>query len=375
MIDVLGLIAALLGVCFLFWLQKWLYMRFWNSHLNVEVAFSTAHAMEGERIYLYEEIRNEKLLPLPMVKVKFTTARELVFDEAEEGSVTDRYYRNDILSAMMYQRVKRKLPLICSHRGFYTIEDIDIVGSDLFLSEFYVSHLENHKSLMVYPKHLPLKQLEIPYRNIMGMILSKERLYQDPFEYSGIREYQSYDSMKMINWKATAKTGSMQVNVRDYTTNRLVRIILNLKSKFAYREKEMEEQCIRIASTLAEKLLADGVQVELVSNGRLCTTKENARVPQGARKDYSKKVDETLALIDTQLEMDSVTDFIKGKTENSDFVSILVSRENREELQEAVIEKQKKGESYYWIMPRYEEEEIQIKQELLALLSTYDMKR
>lgn len=371
----LGLIAALAGVGLLFWLQNWLYKNFWNKNLTVDISFSTNHAVEGDKIYLYEELRNEKILPLSIVKVKFTTAKELLFDELEEGSVTDKYYRNDILSAMMYQRVKRKIPLVCSHRGVYTIEDMDVIGSDLFLSEFYVFHMEKHSSVVVYPRHLPFGQLNIPYRNIMGMVLSNQRLYQDPFEFSGIREYQSYDSMKMVNWKATAKTGSLQVNVKDYTANRSVRIVLNIKSRFAYREKEMEEQCIRIAATLAEKLLAEGVQVELESNGRIGTTKETVRVPLGARKEYSKKIDETLALIDTNIETDSVIDFIEKKAQNEKAVCILISREGREEIQEAVRQKEKKGESCYWIMPQYEDEEIQIRKEIQAYVSPYFMKR
>lgn len=375
MVYVLSLIAALIGVCFLFWLQKWLYRKFWNNHLDVEVSFSVDYAVEGDLVYLYEEIRNEKILPLPMVKVKFTTAKELVFDELEEGSVTDKYYRNDILSTMMYQRVKRKLPIECSHRGFYTIEDIDIIGSDLFLSEFYAFHLAKCSSLIVCPKHLPLNQLQIPYQSIMGMVLSQQRIYQDPFEFAGIREYQSYDSMKMVNWKATAKTGNLQVNVKDYTANRSVKIILNLKSQFFYREKDMEEQCIRVASTLAAKLLADGVQVELESNGVLGTTKEHAKVPLGARKDYSRKIDEILALIDTNIEMDSVMELMKKKTQNKETVCVLISRESRAELQEIILQKQREGEGCYWIMPKYEEEEIQIKKEILPYFSAYDMKR
>ncbi len=371
----LGLVAALVGVCLLFWMQNWLYRKFWNKRLTIDIFFPISHAVEGDTVYLHEELRNEKILPLPMLKVKFTTAKELVFDEVEEGSVTDKYYRNDILSAMMYQKVRRKLPIICSHRGFYTVEDIDMIGSDLFLSEFYVFHLEKNSSLIVYPRHLPLKQLQIPYQNIMGMVLSQQRLYQDPFEFSGIREYQSYDSMKMVNWKATAKTGNLQVNVKDHTANRSVRIILNLKSRFAYREKDMEEQCIRIAATLAEKLLTEGVQVELESNGCFSITKENARVPLGARKDYSRKIDETLALIDTNIEMCSVIELMKKKSQNKEAVCILISRESREELQQTILQKQKEGENCYWIMPRYEEEEIPIKKELLPYFSTYDMER
>ena len=42
---------------------------------------------------------------------------------------------------------------------------------------------------------------------------------EDPFEYRGIREYQPYDDMRSVNWKATAKTGDLKVNQNTNINN------------------------------------------------------------------------------------------------------------------------------------------------------------
>jgi uncharacterized protein (DUF58 family) len=64
---------------------------------------------------------------------------------------------------------------------------------------------------------------------VNGVMQTKRQFLEDPFEYRGMREYQPYDDMKSINWKATAKTGDFKVNLHDFTTVRSVRIFLNLE--------------------------------------------------------------------------------------------------------------------------------------------------
>ena len=66
---------------------------------------------------LLERVENRKLLPLPMLKVKFQVSRNLRFSDEGDGAVTDKYYRNDILSLGPRQRVTRKIPLPLRSQG------------------------------------------------------------------------------------------------------------------------------------------------------------------------------------------------------------------------------------------------------------------
>ena len=82
--------------------------------------------MEGEECELCERVENRKLLPLPALKVKFQVSRELQFED-EEGvsSVTDQYYRNDVLSVRPFMRHVRRLRFRCKKRGYYWINGLE----------------------------------------------------------------------------------------------------------------------------------------------------------------------------------------------------------------------------------------------------------
>jgi len=64
--------------------------------------------------------------------------------------------------------------------------------------------------------------------------------------------------MKTINWKATARTGDLMVNIRNYTSLRAVRIFLNLADTGILKNEQLVELCISIAARFAGELLEQG---------------------------------------------------------------------------------------------------------------------
>ena len=106
------IIWIVFGAVFLFYLQKWIYGHYWEKDLSAELSFSRESAVEGEVCQLSERVENGKLLPLPMLKVKFQVSRKLRFSDEGDGAVTDKYYRNDILSLGPRQRVIRTIPFV-----------------------------------------------------------------------------------------------------------------------------------------------------------------------------------------------------------------------------------------------------------------------
>jgi len=121
-------ISAIIGALLLFLLQKYLYSQFWNKNLTLDLSFSDERAIEGEEMILFETVTNKKLLPLPILKVRFMTSKYLSFIDTTNSIVTDNYYRNDLLSIMMYQKLTRSLSFLCTHRGYYTINCLDVVS-------------------------------------------------------------------------------------------------------------------------------------------------------------------------------------------------------------------------------------------------------
>ena len=64
-----------------------------------------------------EVVENKKALPLPVLGVKFQVARALHFAKDPNAGVSDFYYRSDVFSVMMFQKITRSLPFLATKRG------------------------------------------------------------------------------------------------------------------------------------------------------------------------------------------------------------------------------------------------------------------
>lgn len=262
------LVLIIAGAAVVYMLFNYLYRRFWSVGLKADVSFSRKESVKGDTVNLVEVLTNNKILPLSMVRLKFQIDRKLKFvDDEQTTAVSDKCYKNDVFSMLFYQKITRTLPFVCSQRGFFTIESIDIVSANLFMNVSYVKTLPVYTELTVYPRLSDMSCLDIPFSKIMGECMSRRHLYEDPFEFRGIREYEPYDTMSSINWKATAKTGDLRVNVHNYTASQEVRIFLNLETETMWEDDIIKEECISITAGLCEKLIESGIAVSLVTNG------------------------------------------------------------------------------------------------------------
>jgi uncharacterized protein (DUF58 family) len=360
------IIAALIGAYLIYILERFLYRRFWKRNLEVELTLSDHKAVEGEQLILYETVRNQKLLPIPVLKVKFTTSRYLSFLDLRDTEVTDRNYRNDVISVMMYQKLTRSLPFLCSKRGFYTIDKLALVCSDLLLESELVTDYDLNVSLYVYPKPIDFAKFEIPFRSMLGTVLTKRFINEDPFEFKNIREYQSYDTMTKINWKASAKTGSLMVNVYDHTASQRIKILLNLEAETLLHYEELEEESIRLAAAFAERFIEQGIPTSVYTNGRDCVTKELLKVPAGSGSNHLRSIHETLARIDTSLPIPTFTDALWEELNeiNSDDYILLISFYQRKDLLEQLLRLSQDKVDFSWIVPVNTEVKLTVSGEL-----------
>ena len=293
----------LLGICLLGFLllilQKRVYERLWLKALNVQISFGQSHIFQGEKGELKEIIENKKRLPLTMLKVKFKTDRHLLFGNEKGSRTTDQYYRNDIFRIGGGERVTRTLQFKAGRRGYYTIEEINLVASDLFFLGQMVADKPVKTALYVYPKPWDSAGLRQSLIRLSGEMLSRRHLLEDPFEYRGIREYQPYDDMRSINWKATAKTGDLKVNQKNYTSLKSVRIFFNIQDDNVLRKEEAVEMSLRITATLCLIFLRQGMQVSCYGNGCDILTRQPVSISSRGGEGQMDAVYRALARVDT----------------------------------------------------------------------------
>lgn len=259
---------------FLVAIQMLIYKRFWAKNLHVQVYFRQDAIYEGQEGEVVEVIENRKRLPLPILKVKFQTSRNLGFLDDKGSKTTDQYYRNDIFQVGAGEKITRTIRFYGKKRGYYRINNIDLLASDLFfLMEDSINQTTN-QYMYVYPQVHQEEEFRLSLQKLNGEIIVKRHMLEDPFEYRGLREYQSFDDIRSVNWKATARTGDLKVNQKNYTAMQTIRIFLNLEDEGSWKKDNEIEKCLQIAMGIASFFLTQGIRVSCYVNGKDILTDE-----------------------------------------------------------------------------------------------------
>lgn len=356
-------LGALLGLVFVYFLQRFLYRNFWNRNMTAELKFSKSRAVQGEVVTLLESITNRKLLPVPMLHLRFKVSRDLQFEDSRQNDVTDYYNRNELFSLLMFQRVTRRLNFRCRKRGVYTIKTASLLGSGLLMSEEYLLEFPTDTELIVYPGSVNLNRFERMFETMMGNVSTHRFLHEDPFSFRGIRDYQPGDPMKSVNWKASAKAMDFKVNVLDFTTEQRVEVYLNLNRETLGMDNEVLEESIRLAKTFAARLAKMGMQTALYTNGLHYESHEVVCVETGSGDGFLELANEALAKIRLK---DSAFAKIESEFDAPDFCSmygeqcresgqehykIFISNYHHADFLELLESMVKQGQSISWVLP------------------------
>lgn len=311
-------IAIILLAALLYTVQRIVYMKLWAKNLEVDIHFEGKEIFEGERGRLVETITNGKRLPLPMIKCKFLTSRSLMFDNATVNQNTDNYYRNDVFTIGGRERLTRTIAFTAGKRGLYNIKSAELVGTDMFFTLETVLMKKVYDEIYVLPRPFNTSEFRNSLQWINGEIKSKAHLIEDPFEFRGIREYQPYDSMKSINWKATAKTGDLRVNMRDFTSQKVVRIFLNLEDQGIIKRTEAQEAAIKVAAGLVRSFTIEDMEFALYSNGVDILSGQPIKIKRSRGKVHEQEIYRALARIDLKAETEDMTKLFADTIEAGD---------------------------------------------------------
>lgn len=344
----IGLVAFLL-----FCVQQKLYKSRWNKNLTASISFQSHSIVEGEQGNLLEVIENRKRLPLTMIKVKFQTHRNLVFDNMEGSRTTDKYYRNDIFHIGGGEKITRTITFTGGKRGYYDIESMELIGYDLFLTTKMMQTFPVNKHIYVYPKPFDSKEFRLSLQQLNGEVLAKRHLLEDPFEYRGIREYQPFDDIRSINWKATAKTGDLKVTQKNYTALPTIRIFFNIEDNGVLKKDACVEACFQIVAGLAKYFLAQGVRVSCFGNGADLFTGDPVSIEASTGAGHLERIYRTLAQVDLEKRQLNFNKTFETKLlDNSEkTITCVVALNHYPEFTELMENFQNSGNEYLWFYP------------------------
>lgn len=251
-------------------------------------------AFLGEKIKVELEIKNTKWLPVPWLRIRESLPVQL--------SGPDSF--NRVLTLKSRAKENFEYTLDARKRGYYPIGPLVFSTGDLMGLGGSDLHNEGEiEYLTVYPKVVPLAQLNFPSHSPMGTLRHTQPIFEDPTRVMGKRDYIAGDSLRRVDWKSTAITGRMQVKLFEPSIALETVIFLDLDSpNYHYRTRiDATELAIVIAASVANWIASKGQTVGLHTNGEdpLAVDGKAQFLPPRRGQGNLMRVLETLARIQT----------------------------------------------------------------------------
>jgi uncharacterized protein (DUF58 family) len=216
-------------------------------------------ALLGDEVAVTLEVENRGLLPVPWLQLH----------ERLPLALTSPPFFRTLLSLQPRETRHFVYQLHCRQRGWYPIGPLAISLGDVFGLSSRQQEFSDGAHLTVYPKIVPLDDLGLPSRSPFGHLRTRHLLYEDPSRVVGVREYQSGDSLRRINWKASASSGQLQVRKLEpaMTLETVILLNVNLSEYERPRSNRAVELGIVVAASIANHLASLRQEVGLLTNG------------------------------------------------------------------------------------------------------------
>ena len=250
--------------------------RFCLDRVEFRRSFAPRRAFYGEDITFTLEVTNRKPLPLAWLELTDELPEEVI---PRRGRVIPsvrqrRQHLVHLFSLRWYERIRRKITITCTARGYFPLGPGRLRSGDLFGITSQGKDLEEVDHLIVYPKIVPLEALGIPALHPIGDQRSRRPVLEDPTRTIGVRDYRTTDPLRRVHWKATARLGRLQTRQYEATTTHRLAICLNMDTLGEYAEyrgfvRPLLELNLMTAASLAAWADEEGYPVGLFANGYL----------------------------------------------------------------------------------------------------------
>ncbi|NBD23427.1 DUF58 domain-containing protein [Paenibacillus glycinis] len=339
-------------------LQRYLFRYFGMRKVSYSRSFSVATCFEGDDIEMIERLANGKLLPVPWLRVESVLHTGLHFRSDANFDVSNGQFMQNhksLFSLRGNKRLTRRHAVQAAQRGCYRITSASLTFGDLFglFSTWRSEPLQ--VELLVYPLPADRELIQLPSRSWQGDIAVRRWIVEDPFAISGVRAYRPGDSLKTINWNATARTGDLQVHRRDYTADFRLIVLLNIEDHagmwHAVNDTAVVEQGIRLAAGILQMATEQGLETAFACNGHSLDEPDRVMVAErGSGSEHLTYLFGLLAklVIVRTLPFHTMLEQMAPEwSERSDIV--IVSAFMSEDIHEMVAKLRKEGHAVDWL--------------------------
>ncbi len=274
-------------------------------NVSYQRTLSAKRVLFGEEITLSLVLENTKILPLPWLETEDVIPKALDLQEqtVRSSGMRNVFTLDCLFSLRWYDRVTRRYTIRCNTRGVHTFGPTKLRSGDVFGFATREAELLTYQFVLVYPLIVPITNFGLPARHPFGDRRAPRRLLEDPARVVGVRDYVYGDSLRRVNWKATARTLQMQSKVYEASTTYTIVLFLNTAARhdnYYGIQPELQELSICAAASLTDWAMNQNYAVGLYANGSLYLPDEPHIVtsdvdePEKEVRDKSERVEATI---------------------------------------------------------------------------------
>jgi len=219
----------------------------------------SARAFHGEEITVELDVANRGRWPLLWLRIH----------ESIPLSLHVPNFEHRVVSLAPGEKTTLHYQLNCQRRGYYRLGPLKLETGDLLQLTPDKQVLFGAEPFIVYPRVVPLRKLGLPSQLPFGDLPSRQRIFEDPSRFFGVRDYVPGDSLRRINWKSSARAGRLQFKRFQPAIALHTVILLNLNDEaYSLRGRAAGgEMGIIVAASIAAHLIERRQQVGLALLG------------------------------------------------------------------------------------------------------------
>ncbi len=317
----LGLLGLLLLAVVL---TCWLWSRAALARVSCNISVSSDRLTTGERLAIGLTVTNSKPLLVPWIAVACTVDSALLPLDEQEVEVQTRAVESGRrlcwlrrTTAGWYERVSWDYRVRCRARGEHRIGPVRLEAGDPLGLYRTTRDLDLDLRVLAYPLPIPLPVSSLRPKSPVEGRRDARALVEDPMNVVGARPYAEGDSIALIHWRATARSGELHSKLRRPTTERCLAIFLDMATSDepgAGTDVALVERAISAAATLASRAFRERSAMGLYVNGVMRGGRRTIRVGVGRGDRLFAAVMDVLARVPAYFRTVPIEDLLRAAT-------------------------------------------------------------
>lgn len=249
-------LATFAATAFILMVAIRLWGRLGLARLEVSLVCDGDRFFCGDSFTLRAEISNNKILPVWMrLTLNRPEALKSLAAESVEGES----------GLLPFEKISGSWNFSAERRGVHCLGPATLSAGDLLDLYRKERILPFKQDIVVYPRILPLRDLELPFRDYFGIRPSKG-IIEDPAWYEGTREYSGNKPARNIHWKASARLDILQEKIFEPTTHQKIFFLMNGEGFRRAEDRTGFESALEMLASLATHFAETGASFTVATD-------------------------------------------------------------------------------------------------------------